>query len=190
LAADYCRRCNGSASHARPGCCCAGSHVGRRTAPWRSMARRLAPGAASSVSRRECGAPRRNLAHLGCAAAAPGAGQARDGAPVRRRQACRVSGIASGRPPGRSRWLRQVSTAVVRRAFHSGRSPTRRAVHLYRSDGGLGADHPLLDVVATPSNSAESTRRAAAGSVGRTVSSSDALQPTGRDQRPPTCSSR
>ena len=51
------------ASHARPGRCSVSSHDCRRTAPWPSMMRRLAPGAASSVSRRGCGAPRRNLAH-------------------------------------------------------------------------------------------------------------------------------
>jgi hypothetical protein len=53
------------ASHARPGCCCVSSHACGQTAPWRSMVRRLAPGAASSVSRRGRGAPRRNLAHPG-----------------------------------------------------------------------------------------------------------------------------
>jgi hypothetical protein len=51
------------ASHARPGRCSVSSHDCRRTAPWPSMMRRLAPGAASSVPRRGCGAPRRNLAH-------------------------------------------------------------------------------------------------------------------------------
>jgi hypothetical protein len=51
------------ASHARPGRCSVSSHDCRRTAPWPSMMRRLALGAASSVARRGCGAPRRNLAH-------------------------------------------------------------------------------------------------------------------------------
>ena len=64
------------ASHARPGCCCVSSHACGQTAPWRSIVRRLAPGAASSVLRRGCGAPRRNLAHPGARHRAARRGQA------------------------------------------------------------------------------------------------------------------
>jgi len=79
--------------------------------------RRLAPdvvGPVHGASAARRGAIRRSL---GRAAAALGAGQACGSAPVRRRRARRVSAMPSGRPPGRSRWLRKVSTVVVRPAF-------------------------------------------------------------------------
>jgi hypothetical protein len=108
----------GRASHSRPGCCSADSHACRRTAPWRSMVRRLALGAASSVSRRGVW---RAAAQLGASWSTP---------PRRQARAKRVTAhrAGHGRPAGersdwrpvarRTRWLQQVE--------HSSRAPSLR----------------------------------------------------------------
>ena len=114
---DPCRLGNTSGQPCPPGCCCVSSHACGRTAPWRSMVRRLAPGAASSVSRRGCGAPRRNLAHPGARHRAARRGQARDGALIWPRSA-----------PGRAVWLTADSAwnTLATPSEHSGRAPSLR----------------------------------------------------------------
>jgi hypothetical protein len=92
LAGDSCRRGNGSGQvHFRRAvvlsvACLRAGYA--RGAAW-------CAGRASPAARRGYGAPRRNLAPLGCAAAASSAGQALGGAPAWPRQVRRASGLAA-----------------------------------------------------------------------------------------------
>ena len=108
------------ASHARSGCCSVGSHACGRTAPWRSMVRRLAP--ARPARCQGAGAARRGATWriLERATAPPGAGQARDGALIWPRSA-----------PGRAVWLTADSAwhTLATPSEHSGRAPSLRRRH-------------------------------------------------------------